>query len=96
MNKSIDIIKDIATIRAMEHEYPSDGYSRDPGYARDPGYYSRTPAYAYDDGASYARRRDSMGRYSRDTMDELRTMMDNAKNEKEREALRKAMDSMKM
>ena len=42
--KSVDIIKDISTIEAME-EYGDD--------------------YSYDDDMSYARNRDSRGRYSR-------------------------------
>ena len=33
--------------------------------------------------------------YSRDTKEELRMMMDRAKDERERDALRKAYDSMK-
>jgi len=103
--KSVDILKDISTINAMDQEY---GYSND-GYSQ--GYSGRMPVYMYDDGASYARgrgryaQRDSMGRYadgysrndgySRDGMkDELRMMMERAGSEKEREALRKAMDSI--
>ena len=108
--KSVDILKDISTINAMEQEYgySNDGYSQD-GYSN--GYYARYPYYMYDDaGASYARgrtgnvRRDSMGRYSRDghmddgysrdTASELQRMMDNAKTDKEREALRMALSSM--
>lgn len=45
--KAVDIIKDIATIEAMEEA--------------DFGDYS----YDYDDGMSYRRNRDNMGRYSR-------------------------------
>lgn len=101
--KGIDILKDIATINAMEQEY---GHSND-------GYSGRMPVYMYDDGSSYARgryaQRDSMGRYadghdysrdsyrdgySRDTKEELRQMMNRATNDREREAIRKAMDSM--
>lgn len=89
--KAVDVIKDLTTVEAMEQEgYSNDGYS---------GHY---PYYhIYDDGNSYTRKRDSMGRYSRDDgysrdsmKDELRQMMDRAKSDKEREALRKAMDSM--
>lgn len=113
--KGVDILKDISTIEAMEHEY---GYSND-GYSQN-GYSGRMPVYMYDDGASYARgrgryaQRDSMGRYadgspdysreggysrndgySREGMkDELRMMMDRAHTDKEREAIRKAMESM--
>jgi hypothetical protein len=114
--KGVDILKDISTIKAMEQEYPEEGYSRDGGYSQ--GYYGRMPYYMYDDGMSmsngnsYARgrgryaNRDSMGRYSsegdhsrevysRDGMkEELRMMMDRARTDKEREAIRKAMDSM--
>lgn len=107
--RSVDILKDIETIHAMEQEYPTEGYSQ--GYSQ--GYYSRYPFYMYDDapGNSYARgrgryaQRDSMGRYadgheysrdgySRDTKEELRHMMDRAANDRERDAIRKAMDSM--
>lgn len=110
--KGVDILKDISTIKAMEQEYPEEGYSRDGGYSQ--GYYGRMPYYMYDEapGNSYARgrgryaNRDSMGRYSsdgdysregysRDGMkEELRMMMDRARTDKERDAIRKAMDSM--
>lgn len=100
--KSVDVLKDISTINAMEQEY---GYSND-GYSQ--GYFGRTPYYMYDDiphdGHSYARR-DSRGRYSSegysrndgysgDTKDELQRLMSNAQNDREREAIRKALDSM--
>lgn len=105
--KSVDILKDISTIKAMEQEYPDEGYSRD-GYSQ--GYFNRMPIYAYDDGVSYARgrgsyaKRDSMGRYSSDgrsydysgdTKEELARIMNMAQNEREREAIRKALDSMR-
>lgn len=108
--KASDILKDLASIEAMEQEYPS-GYSKDGGYSN--GYYERYPYYIYDgDGNSYARgrgmnaRRDSMGRYSRDSHEysnegysrdatsELQRMMENVKSEKEREALRQAISTM--
>lgn len=109
IDKAIDIVKDIATIEAMEQEY---GYSQEGGYSN--GYYGRMPYYMYDDGMgnSYARgrgsnaRRDSMGRYSNegrsydyngysgDTKEELQKLMGSAQNEREREAIRKALDSM--
>lgn len=126
LDKSIDIIKDIATIKAMEQEFPEEGYSGE-GYSREGGYsrgfYGRMPYYMYDDagtgmsmeGSSYARgrgqnaKRDSMGRYSNegksynysrdgysgDTKSELQRLMDTAQNEREREAIRKALDSMR-
>lgn len=110
--KSVDIIKDLATVKAMEEEYPEDGYSSDgySRYSRDGYSQGRMPIYAYDDGMSYARgrgsnaRRDSMGRYSSegrsydysgDTKEELTRVMNMAQNEREREAIRKALDSMR-
>lgn len=54
IDKLTHSIKSIDTIMAMEGS-SNDGYSRG-GYSRD--------RYAYDDGNSYRRRRDSMGRYS--------------------------------
>lgn len=110
IDKAIDVIKDISVIREMaksEEGYSNDGYSG--------GYYDRYPYYMYEGdgtGNSYARgrgsnaRRDSMGRYSResrgeypdgysrDTASELQRIMETAKNEKEREALRQAISSM--
>lgn len=110
--KSVDVLKDLETISAMEQEY---GYSQDGGYSQ--GYYGRMPFYMYDDGMihdgnSYARgrgsyaKRDSMGRYSSDgrsysmdgysgdTKEELQRLMNTAQNDREREAIRKALDSM--
>lgn len=110
--KGVDILKDISTIKAMEQEYPDEGYSRD-GYSRDgysQGYWGRMPYYMYDDGNSYARgrganaRRDSMGRYSSDgrsydysgdTREELQRLMNSAQSDREREAIRNALDSMR-
>ena len=110
IDKAIDIIKDIHTIYAMESEYPEGGYSRDGGYSngfysRYPYY-----MYDGEDmGNSYARgrganaSRDSMGRYSqdghmddysRDAASELHRLMENAKSDKEREALRQAISTM--
>ena len=97
--KMVDVVKDIATINAMEEEYPEEGYSRRA--------YRDRPIYAYDDG-SYGRgryaKRDSMGRYSSegrsydysgDTKEELRRLMDTAQTDHEKEAIRKALDSMR-
>ena len=93
--KSVDVLKDLKTIESMEIEYPEhDGYSQ--------GWYDRHPYYMYDEAPthSYARKRDAMGRYSRDdgysrdTKEELRHMMDKASSDREREAIRKALDSM--
>lgn len=87
-------VKSIDTIEAMG----------DAGYS-ERGYSSRRYPY-YDDGDrySYARKRDSMGRYSRDDRDysrdggysrdgdmleHLHNMMDTARTEKERETIRR-------
>lgn len=103
--RSVDVLKDLKTIESMEMEFPSEGYSNDGYSGRMPVYmYDDSASYARGRGR-YAQR-DSMGRYadghdysregySRDGMkDELRMMMDRARTDKEREALRKAMDSM--
>lgn len=46
-------------------------------------------------GRSYARRRDSMGRYSRDGMaDKLRELMEDAPDDKTREEIRRLADKM--
>ena len=100
MYKSVDIIKDIETIKAMENGH-SNEYS---------GEYSRMfrPWYSYDgsyDG-SYDNRgrgayadRDSQGRYSsnysRNSEEEIRRIMDKASDEHEREVLKRALDSLK-
>ena len=103
IDTAIDVIKDIHTIKAMEQEYPEDrGYSQ--------SYYGRMPYYIYDDpGMSYARGntpRDMRGRYyadggsmgdgySGDTKDELQKLMSTAKNDRERETIRHALDNMR-
>ena len=90
--KLVDIAKDIETISAMQSEY-GGGYSN---------------RMYYDDGMmhgnSYRQKRDSMGRYSRtgyrgysrdgDVMSRLEMMMNEATTEREREAIRRALDSM--
>ncbi len=109
LDSAIDILKDIATIKAMEQEYPEEGYSRDGGYSQG-GYWDRMPYYMYDNpematGRSYARGRgsnaprDSRGRYmsegySGDTKDELQRLMSTAQTDREREAIRSALDHM--
>ena len=95
MYKSVDIIKDIKTIDAMEQNYSND--------------YSGRPNYAYDgdyDG-SYGRgrnaRRDARGRYSsvygreysRATEEDIRDMMEKSTDDRERDVLRRVLDKMK-
>lgn len=107
LDTAIDILKDIKTIEAMEQEYGSEGYSNG-YYPRYPYYmYDGEMGNSYARGRGANAKRDSMGRYSRedgysmnegysrDTKEELRMMMDRAKDEREREALRKAYDSMR-
>jgi len=111
LDKAVDIIKDIDTINAMEQEYGSEGYSNGYSngyYSRYPYYmYDGEMGNSYARGRGANAKRDSMGRYSRDdgysmndgysrdTKEELRMMMDRAKDEREKEALRKAYDSMR-
>jgi len=61
--KAVDIIKDIKTIEAMED------YGDDEGYSERRYYYDNDMRYTRDNGSSYRRGRDSMGRYvSRDNV----------------------------
>lgn len=102
IDTAVDVIKDIHTIHAMEQEYPQEsGYSQ--------GFYGRMPIYMYDDGmtgSSYAQgrnanaARDTRGRYmargySGDTKEELQRLMDTAKDDREREAIRNALDRIR-
>lgn len=91
IDKLTHSIKSIDTIVAME----------DAGYSQE-GYNNRYMGNSYERGNSYARgrnaRRDSRGRYSRDDYsmddikDKLQEMMEDASNEREREAIRKVMN----
>ena len=102
IDTAVDVIKDIDTIHAMEKEYPEvNGYSQ--------GYYGRMPIYMYDDGmtgGSYSRGRNmnvardsrgsySAGGYSGDTKEELQRLMESAKDDREREAIRNALDRIR-
>lgn len=59
--------------------------------------YARAYDASYDDGNSFARRRDRMGRYSRTggAEEKLRMMMDDTDDPKEREALEHALRAMR-
>ena len=107
MYKSVDIVKDIYTIDAMKHSGYSNEYSGDyserymrPYYAYD-GSYDNNPHNSYDNrGRGKYAERDSMGRYSsegysRDSESELQAMMNRSRDEKEKEILRRALDSMR-
>ena len=96
-HKLTDTIKNIDKIEMLEED---DGYSRAGNWEADMrGTYARGPSYR-------GRKRDSMGRYSRDgrysrhaspdMMDKLQTMMDNASTERERDAIRRLMNEMEM
>ena len=101
MYKMIDIVKDIKTVEAMKNA-EEQGWSRE--YAREysRGYeddYANTRAMynnSRDDGYSYRRGRDDG--YSRHGNDEmianLRTMMNNARSEQERENYRKTIEDL--
>ncbi len=88
--KSVDILKDIATIEAMEEEYSHD-YSGRPYYSYGESYDSRGRGRYAD--------RDSQGRYASNysgtSEEEIRRIMDKASNEHEREVLKRALDSLK-
>ena len=96
-HKLTDTIKNIDKIEMLEED---DGYSRAGNWEADMrGTYARGSSYR-------GRKRDSMGRYSRDgrysrhaspdMMDKLQTMMDNASTERERDASRRLMNEMEM
>lgn len=110
LHKLTDTVKNLDKIDMLEGDehsqyggdYPMDGGWEARGmYGRTGGRYSRADEMAYDRGNSYARRRDSMGRYSRaeaqdEVMKKLREMMqDNSLPAKYRETARKALDEMK-
>lgn len=90
-----------------EEGYSRDGYSQG-YYGRMPYYmYDENPGSSYARGRGSNARRDSMGRYSGghiydehmgysgDTREELQRIMNSAQNDREREAIRKALDSMR-
>lgn len=90
--KNIDRIMESEGGYSMNGDYSRDNYSRNGGYSREGGY-SRDN---YSNGNSY--RRDSMGRYARrysrdgaEVKSRLEEMMNEAANDKEREAIRKAV-----
>lgn len=67
-------------------------YSYDDGMNGRSMRYSRNRSYR---GGSYAQRRDSMGRYSRDGIaDKLRDLMDEAPDEKTRQEIQRIVDRM--
>ena len=119
IGEMVDIVKDIETINAMK-EASANGWSRDYGMDYSRGYdddYSNAYRYSYDgrgrdnrdsrysETGSYARGRDSMGRYtsrdegySRHSKDEmikhLEQLMMNARTPEERENYRATIEQM--
>lgn len=105
--KMIDIVKDISIIEAMKAE-EENGWSRDYSREYSRGWeedYSNTHPIYRDNNYSYRRGRDSMGRYtSRDDgysghgneemIANLKTMMNNARTEQERENYRKTIEDL--
>lgn len=94
IHKLTDTIKNIDKIDALE----DDGYSRD-------GDWEMEGRGRYNRGSSYARRRDSRGRYTSDRrysrddakthmMEQMEQMMNGAQNEREREIIRRAMEQL--
>ena len=101
IHKLTDTIKNIDKIDALE----DDGYSRGGDWEMEGrGNYSRNGG-AYNRGSSYARRRDSRGRYASDRrysrddakthmMEQMEQMMNGSQNEREREIIRRAMEQL--
>lgn len=94
IHKLTDTIKNIDKIDALE----DDGYSRD-------GDWEMEGRGRYNRGSSYARRRDSRGRYTSDRrysrddakthmMEQMEQMMNGTQNEREREIIRRAMEQL--
>lgn len=94
IHKLTDTIKNIDKIDALE----DDGYSRD-------GDWEMEGRGRYNRGSSYARRRDSRGRYTSDRrysrddakthmIDQMEQLMNGTQNEREREIIRRAMEQL--
>ena len=97
IHKLTDTIKNIDKIEMMKED---GGYSQVGDWEID--------GRAYNRGNSYRRKRDSMGRYSRDgysrddrysrdgdrMMEEMESLLDRAGSEKERQAIRRCMQQM--
>lgn len=94
IHKLTDTIKNIDKIDALE----GDGYSRD-------GDWEMEGRGRYNRGSSYARRRDSRGRYTSDRrysrddakthmIEQMEQMMNGTQNEREREIIKRAMEQL--
>lgn len=99
--KMVDVIKDIATIEAMESADYTDGYSRSDGMYNGNSYGYRNRVY--DDG-SYAMR-DSRGRYMRNgysrndehdhMIQKLERMLNETTDETVRRSIQKSIDELR-
>ena len=94
IHKLTDTIKNIDKIDALE----DDGYSRD-------GDWEMEGRGRYNRGSSYARRRDSRGRYTSDRrysrddakermIDQMEQLMNGTQNDREREIIKRAMEQL--
>ena len=102
VHKLTDTIKNLDKIEMLEED---DGYSRGGDWEMEGrGGYSRNGG-AYNRGSSYARRRDSRGRYTSDRrysrddakthmIEQMEQMMNGSQNEREREIIRRAMEQL--
>lgn len=107
IDKLAHSIKNIDKIIMSEEEYSNNGGWEARGMYSNTNYgggSSYRGGNSYGMGNSYARKRDSMGRYARrgysradgksDMIEELEVMMNQVSSEKEREAIRRCIDSM--
>lgn len=103
---ALDGIKSIKKIKMLDEVSDYSEYAERQSYARRGGSYR---GGSYDGGSSYARRRDSMGRFTRDSgswrgysraevkgniSQQIEDLMRDATNENERQALEQAMQSI--
>ena len=95
VHKLTDTIKNLDKIEMLEED---DGYSRD-------GDWEMEGRGRYNRGSSYARRRDSRGRYTSDRrysrddakthmIEQMEQMMNGTQNEREREIIKRAMEQL--
>lgn len=105
--KDISTIEAMEQEYGHDEGYSGGYYGRMPYYMYDDGMGGQGNSYARGRGSNA--RRDSMGRYSSegrsydymhndysgDTKEELQRLMNSAQNDREREAIRRALDSMK-
>ena len=96
---TLDVVDKLAhTVKNLDKiiEAYDEGESNMYPYAYDDGMNGRSMRYSRNyRGGSYAQRRDSMGRYSRDGIaDKLRDLMEEAPDEKTRQDIQRIVDRM--